>query len=299
MLMQRPGDLRPSSYGWRFIDLAGLGVNSARSYVTAAALIILFPLVAAVLLGLVVGIGAAVRHDPTDAITPIVAVIEQYGPILIAGLAVLHCTTAIHRRPWQSLIAPDLRIDWRRVAIGLGAELTILAGQLGLVHVLIDLPWTFSITAALPILVAGLLLIPLQAASEEVLFRGYLTQALGQLVRSRIAIAVVVGLIFGSLHLNTYGPLTAPYFLVVSLIFSLVSLRDDRLELAIGGHAAMNLFAFTMASSISIEPGLIGRAPTAMPFNWAAIVVVTVNGALFYGITRLLVRLVCEPRPPR
>jgi membrane protease YdiL (CAAX protease family) len=296
--MQRSG-LRPSSYGWRFIDLAGLGINTARSYITAAALIILFPLLSAVLLGLVVGIGAAVRHDPTDAITPIAAMIEQYGPIVIAGLAVLHCTAAIHRRPWQSLIAPNLRIDWRRVAIGLGAELAILSGQLGLVHALIDLPWTFSVTAALPILAVGLLLVPLQAASEELLFRGYLTQALGQLVRSRIAIAVAVGIVFGSLHLNTYGPLTVLYFLVVSLIFSLVSLRDDRLELAIGGHAAMNLFAFTMANSLSIGPGLIGAAPTAMPFNWAAILVVIVNGALFYGLTRLLVGLICEGQPMR
>ena len=280
-------------HGWVFIDLAALGVNTWRSYAVAAAIIILSPLAVAVLIGLVAGVGAAVRHNPPGAMTPIGVAIEQYVPIIVAGAAVLHCTARIHRRPWQSLIAPDLHLDWRRLAIGGGVELAILGAQLGLVHALVGWPWGFSAMAALPVLLLGLLLVPLQAASEELLFRGYLTQALGRLGRSRIAIAV--GLAFGALHLNAYGPLTVPYFVVVSLIFSLVTLRDERLELAIGGHAAMNLFAFTTASTISVEPGLIGAGQSGVPFNWAAIVVLVINGALFYGLTRLLVRLFCRP----
>jgi membrane protease YdiL (CAAX protease family) len=282
-------------YGWRFIDLAEPGVNTASSYAVAAAIIVLCPLAAAVLLGLAVGVGAAVKHDPPDAIAPLAAVIEQYGPIIIAGAAVLYGTVRIHRRQWRSLVAPDRRIDWRRLAIGLGAELAILAAQLGLIHALVGWKWSYSLAAALPLLAVGWLLVPLQAASEEILFRGYLTQALGRFARSRVAIALLVGLVFGLLHLNAYGPLTVPYFLGVSLIFSLVSLRDNRLELAIGGHAAMNLFAFTAANAMIVEPGLLGAGQAAVPFNWAAIVVLLVNGALFYGLTRLLVRLFCRP----
>lgn len=281
-------------HGWGFIELAGLGVNTASSYAAAAAIIVLCPLAAAVLLGLAVGVGAAVKHDPPGAIAPVAAVIEQYGPIIVAGAAVLYAAARIHRRPWRSLVAPDLRIDWRRLAIGLGAELAILAAQLGLIHALVGWPWSYSLGAALPLLAVGLVLVPLQAASEEILFRGYLTQALGRVVQSRVAITLVVGVAFGSLHLNAYGPLTVPYFLVVSLIFSLVSLRDDRLELAIGGHAAMNLFAFATANAMVVEPGLIGAGQAAVPFNWAAIVVLAVNGALFYGLTRLLARLFCR-----
>ena len=106
---------------------------------------------------------------------------------------------------------------------------------------------------------------------------------------------------FGGLHLNAYGPLTVPYFLGLSLIFSLVSLRDDRLELVVGGHAAMNLFAFVVASSMlgpetlgRAGQGMIGATQAAMPFNAAAIAVLIVNGALFYGLTRVLVRLLAR-----
>jgi hypothetical protein len=96
------------------------------------------------------------------------------------------------------------------------------------------------------------------------------------------------------LHLNTYGPVTLPYFAVVSLLYSLVSLRDGRLELAIGGHMAMNLFAVWLANAMSGEPGTPHAAVT---LTWAMMAILLVHGALFYGITRLLVRRFCSRRP--
>jgi len=298
MGMSDPEQRRLRPYGWQFIGLAGLGVNTAGSYAAAAAIIIVAPLLTAVLLGLAVGISAAVKHDPPGTINPVMAAVEQYVPIILAGAAVLYSVARIHRRPWQSLVAPNLRIDRRRLAIGFGVELAILAGQLAILRVAFGWTWAFSLRPVLPLIAAGLLLVPLQAASEEILFRAYLTQALGRIVRSRIAIALAVALVFGLLHLNAYGPLTVPYFFVVSLIFSLVSLRDDRLELAIGGHSAMNLVAFTLAASVPVEPGQIGIVETTVTFNGAAIAILILNGALFYGLTRLFVGLLCDRSPP-
>src|SRR6266851_699951 len=287
---------RPS--GWQFIDLAELGSNTGRSYVAALLRIILYPLAAAVLLGLAVALGTVVFHPQPGSLDPIVGILIQYGLIVVAGFAVLRSVERSHRRPWRSLVAPDLRLDWRRLAIGGGVQCAILGGELALVHALTGWPWRFSISVGLPLIVLAVLLIPLQAASEEILFRGYLTQALGRIVRSRVLIATTVGLDFGLLHLNTYGPLTLPYFLLLSLIFSLVSLRDERLELAIGGHGAMNLFAFGVANAALVEPAAVGAGDGGMPFNWAAIVALVLNGALFYGITRLLVRVFCRPPSP-
>ena len=284
--------------GWRFIDLAGLGINTVRSYVAALLWIVLCPLAVAVVLGAAAGISGVIKQRPQDVLAPATAILEQYGPIVVAGAAVLYGVARFHQRPWQSLIGPDLRLGASRLAIGFGVEVIILGGQLALVLALTGWPWMFSVPEPLGVFVLALLLIPLQAASEELLFRGYLTQTLGRIVRSRLAIALSVALVFGGLHLNTYGPLTVPYFFVLSLIFSLVSLCDERLELAIGGHAAMNLFAFLVASAMLgpeiLGQGTIGASQAAMPFNAAAIAVLIVNGALFYGLTRLLVRLVAR-----
>jgi len=282
--------------GWRFIDLAELGINTAGSYGATLLRIVLYPLAAAFLLGLAVVLNTVVLHRPPGAMDPILGILAQYGLIVVAGAAILRSVVHSHRRPWRSLVAADLRFDWRRLAIGGGVQLAILVGQLALVHALTGSPWRFSLSAGLPLFALAVLLIPLQSASEEILFRGYLTQALGRIVRSRVLIAATVGLVFGGLHLNTHGPLTVPYYLVLSLIFSLVSLRDERLELTIGGHSAMNLFAVAAANSGLVGAAIGGAEQGAMPFNWAAIVVLIVNSVIFYGLTRLLVRVFCKPR---
>ena len=287
--------MRGSGRGWAFIDLADLGRNSARGYAAVAARIVVYPLAVATLLGLLVAAATLIGRPP-DWLDPLVGIVTRYGLIIVAGAAVLRGVVRSHRRPWRSLIGADSRIDMRRLAIGAAVELLILGGQLALVHAMTGWPWRFVLPDALPLVLFALALLPLQAASEEILFRGYLTQALGRLVRSRGVIALVVGLAFGALHLNAYGPLTVPYFLVLSLVFSLVSLRDGRLELAIGGHAAMNFFAVATAGFSPLAPAIIGLDRGAIAFNWAAIVVLVVNGALFYAMTRLLVLLVCERR---
>ncbi|MGC2414414.1 MAG: CPBP family intramembrane glutamic endopeptidase [Stellaceae bacterium] len=284
--------------GWQFIDLAELGSNTVGSYAAALLRIILYPLAAALALGLAAGIDTIVNHRPPGSIDPIVGILVQYGLIIVVGLAVLRGVVRSHLRPWRSLVAADLSLDWRRLAIGSGVQLGIFVGELALVHALTGWPWRFSLSGGLPLFVFALCLIPLQAASEEILFRGYLTQALGRIVRSRVLIAAIVGLVFGVLHLNAHGPLTVPYFFVLSLVFSLVSLRDERLELVIGGHAAMNLFAFAAANSGLVGAAIGGIGQGAALFTWAAIAAMMVNGALFYAITRLLVRVFCTPRSP-
>ena len=284
----------PQLAGRQFIGLFGLGSNTGRSYAATLLRIVLYPLAAAIILALALFnlSGPSGGHTPLDAVF---GILMQFGLIVAAGAAVLRGVVQSHRRPWQSLVAPDLRIDWRRLTIGLGVQLAILGGEFGAVAVLAGLPLRAALPAAPPAALLALILIPLQSASEEVLFRGYLTQAVGRLVRSRVLIALVVALVFGGLHLTSHGPLTIPYFAVFSLVLSAVSLRDDRLELAIGGHTGVNLFGFGAGGLLSVGPAAIGLGSDAGTFNWVSIVALTANGALFYGLTRLLVRVLCRP----
>jgi membrane protease YdiL (CAAX protease family) len=288
-------ELAAPQYGWQFIDLAGLGVNTGRSYAAALLRIVLYPLAAAVVLALALFNlpNRSGGHTPLDAVF---GILGQFGLIVAAGAAVLRGVVRSHRRPWRSLVTSDLAIDWRRLAIGLGVQLAILAGEFVAVAALTGLALHARLPAVLPVVLLALFLIPLQSASEEVLFRGYLTQAAGRLVRSRALIALIVALLFGVLHLNIHGSLTMLYFAVFSLILSAVSLRDDRLELAIGGHTGVNLFGFAAGGLLQVAPAAIGLDSGAMAFNWVSIAVLVVNGGLFYGLTRLLVRVFCKPR---
>ena len=65
-------------------------------------------------------------------------------------------------------------------------------------------------------------------------------------------------------------------------------------ELAIGGHAAMNLFAVWLSNAMSGESGT-AHAPVTL--TWAMLAILLVHAALFYALTRVLVRRFCGRRP--
>lgn len=279
--MQRAGR------GWKFIDLAELGANTRRSYIVSALCIVFLPLGFLALCGSAIAGVAFVTHRPPLKLFsrehPFAELTIELGTVIVLGIATIWSVVRTHRRPWCSLVSFDLTMDWGRLAIGAGVDVALTVGVL---HPLgfVDVTPDFAVAASVPILLLGLVLIPLQAASEEILFRGYLTQTLGRLVRHQSVIAIVVGLVFGLLHGNQYGPWTIPYMLLVSLIYTVVSLRDGRIELAIGSHAANNLLSF----------GTTGLASNS-ELTWTEVALVPVYGVAFYGLTRLLVRL-CRRR---
>ncbi len=278
-------------FGWAFIDLAALGRNTWRSYIaTLLRIVLLPPLFAVLAIGvLFLAGGGSLLHG---AAMPAAAIAVAVGAVIVAGLGLAWGVARSHRRPWMSLISPDLRLDWRRLAIGGGVEGLLLGLVVTLGHLVGGQPWPSGSGLARPGLAVVMLLVPFQAASEEMLFRGYLTQALGRLLRWRAAIVVVVGVLFGLMHFNAYGALTLPYLMGLSLIFSLVSLRDERLELVIGAHTVNNWVALGAVDLFATE----GHA---MRLEWPAIAMLILNGAMFYAGTRLLVRRFCEPRAMR
>ena len=287
--LPRAGAAR-AGYGWTFISLASLGRNTVWSYVATLLRIVLVP-PAFLVLGMVALVAAGGTGWLRGSAMPAVAALAV-AAVIAAGLALVWGVVRSHRRPWMSLISPDLRLDWRRLAIGAAVEMLLLGLTIALGHWLAGQPWPSGSSMTLPALAAILLLIPFQSASEEMLFRGYLTQALGRRSRHRIVIVTVVGVVFGALHFNAYGALTLPYLFVLSLIFSLVSLRDERLELVIGAHTANNWFAFSAFD-------LFGKSGQMARLEWPALALLIVNGALFYAATRLLVERLCRPLPAR
>ena len=276
--------------GWAFIDLAGLGVNTVRSYVVTLLRILVLPVGFVVLAFAALYAAAASRLLPPSG-EPAAVIATGFATVVVLGLVLAWSVARAHRRPWMSLVSTDLALDPRRLAIGVGVEGALLLIIVSVAHLVIGnraaAPGGAALT--LPAAAVAIALTPLQAASEEMLFRGYLTQGLGRLVRSRVAIAVIVGILFGAAHFNAYGPLTMPYLFILSLIYSLVSLRDERLELTIGAHTATNWFAMAAGYAAGINP-------TAAHVRWSMIAVLLLNGALFYALTRLFVRLFCERR---
>jgi membrane protease YdiL (CAAX protease family) len=277
--------------GWRFIDLAELGVNTGRSYAVTLLCVVLSPLVFLVVVFIAINLAAAARWLSSDA-EHIAVIGAAFVSVLVAGGVLAWSVAHIHQRPWMSLVSTEFTLDWRRLAIGAGVEGILLLTAVYVGHLVTGQPWRVGSAMSPASLAFLMLLVPFQAASEEMLFRGYLTQALGRIFRNRAKIVAAVGLIFGAMHFNAYGLLTLPYLFGLSIIFSLVSLHDERLELAIGGHMAMNWVGVAVGGAFRTSGG-------GIQLHWAAIALLVVHGVLFYGLTRILVRLYCERRSPR
>jgi len=177
----------------------------------------------------------------------------------LAGLVIV--MTFVHRRSLASLVTPYARFDWSRavtgavVWAGLAAVCSVVEALLfpGRYRLTFN-PELFFASAAL-----ALLLTPLQTTTEELLFRGYVMQGLGRLLRQPLALIVISAAIFTLPHaanpeVGDSPWLVLPQYFVIGALLAAVTLKDGRLELAIGIHAANNLFTGIVAN---VEPSVI------------------------------------------
>jgi len=106
----------------------------------------------------------------------------------------------------------------------------------------------FNLFAFIPLFLISVILIPFQTTSEEFLFRGYLTQGFAGWTKSRWLAILIPGLLFGLMH--SFNPevkefgfwVSMSQYMFFGLLFGLVAVLDDGIELTMGMHAANNVF---------------------------------------------------------
>jgi|SRR5262245_4221899 len=232
----------------RYLDLARQGRNEWWRYVLGVATIAFFWMV----LGYV-PLLLLLFVDIDDRLVEYLAVNFSIV-MMLAGLALT--VKVIHRRPLASLITPEAKVDWRR--IGRSALVwCVIAAVISLIeHVLYPDRYYLSFNPGefLVFLALVLVLTPIQTTTEELVFRGYAMQGLGLLTRRPVLVALASSLTFMVLHLlnpevQEHGVLimAANYF-AIGMLLATITLRDGRLELAIGLHAVNNVFLALVAN---------------------------------------------------
>jgi membrane protease YdiL (CAAX protease family) len=169
---------------------------------------------------------------------------------LFAGVALLACNSLIHRRPTRWLFTSFARLRWGRSAWAFIVWMLLLT-ILELVMYTID-PGNYFLKVDfgrwLSLLPFILLLIPLQTTVEELLFRGYLLPRIAGAARSALFGVVLTAGLFALLHMGNpevsqFGvPVMIIYYVLVGLFLGALAIADGGLELAIGIHAATNIY---------------------------------------------------------
>ena len=232
----------------RYLDLALRGRNGWWRYALGALVIAFFWLVLGYLPYLLL-VGAGVNDRMLDYLAINFSIV-----MMLAGLALT--VKLIHRRPLMSLIAPDARVDWHRVRRSAVVWVVIAAGIVAIEHFLYAGRYylSFDPDRFFVFFALVLLLTPIQTTTEELVFRGYALQGIGLLTRRPSLVAVGSSLIFTGPHLLNpevyqHGVLimAANYF-AIGMLLATITLRDGRLELAIGLHAVNNVFLALVAN---------------------------------------------------
>lgn len=155
--------------------------------------------------------------------------------------------TVVHQvKPrWLSSVQP--RIRWRYLLVCLGVALVALNG-VQLLSILLATQWpTFGVQAGFwGFLVVIILTSPLQAAAEEIFFRGYLLQALGSMVAQPWFGVIGSSVLFALLHGTQNWPLFINR-LAFGLLAAILVWRTGGLEAGIAAHVVNNVCAYLIA----------------------------------------------------
>ena len=232
----------------RYLDLALQGRNAWWRYALGVLTIAFFWLVLGYVPYLLL-VGAGLGDQLLEYLAVNFSIL-----MMLAGLVLT--VKLIHRRPLISLVTPEARVSWGRMAQGALVWTAIAAIIVAIEHLLYPERYYLSFDAGRFFLFVALVLVltPIQAATEELVFRAYAMQGLARLTRRPVVLAVVSSLIFTAPHMlnpevHQYGLLlmAANYF-AIGMLLATATLRDGRLELAVGVHAVNNVLLALVAN---------------------------------------------------
>ncbi len=163
----------------------------------------------------------------------------------------------IQKKPLSSIITGFESIRWKRYFFSF-AVWGILITVLTVVSYLIspqDIEIRFNAGNFIVLLFVSIIFIPIQTATEELIFRGYLMQGFALVFKNGIIPLIITSVLFGLMHASNpeakaHGLLIMmPYYIFFGAFLGVLTLLDEGSELAMGIHCANNLLSSLLVCS--------------------------------------------------
>ncbi len=191
-------------------------------------------------------------------------------PMVFSLITTVLLLKPLHKRTFSEVVNGTKKIRWDRFFYAAGIW-TILM----LIYLIIDYSLDpsnfvlqFNLTEFIFLVIISFLFIPLQTTYEELVFRGYLGQAIGAWTKNRWLVIIIPSILFALMHsanpeVKEFGFWAVmPQYLIFGLIFGLLMVLSDGIELSMGVHAANNIFYslfVTNASSVLQTPAVFNQ----------------------------------------
>ncbi|MDF2448789.1 MAG: family intrarane metalloprotease protein [Bacteroidota bacterium] len=163
----------------------------------------------------------------------------------------------VQQKSLRSIITGFERIRWSRYFFSFflwGTLIVLLTVGTYLVSPQ-DIELRFNAGPFFTLVFVALIFIPIQTATEELIFRGYLMQGLALLFKNGIIPLIITSILFGLMHASNpeakaHGlMIMMPYYIFFGAFLAVLTLLDEGSELALGIHCANNLFSSLLVTS--------------------------------------------------
>ena len=245
-----------------FIDKAKDGNNSFSSYLLGIALIISVYLLGSYFLILDLQWNFGIESFDGISQKEIVRILGNNRflawlivPFLFVALFLVIHTKFVHKRTVLSIFSGRENFDWKRVLFSFSLLFSVLSLFLFIQYLSSDsLIFQFDLQKFIPLFFIAIFLLPIQTSCEELLFRSYILQGIKMRTKKNSIAVLISGLMFGAIHIGNpeiakIGYHIIVYYMLVGVFLALISLFDNGIELALGYHAANNVFAALMITN--------------------------------------------------
>lgn len=245
-----------------FIDKAKDGNNSFSSYLLGIALIISVYLLGSYFLILDLQWNFGIESFDGVSQKEIVRILGNNRflawlivPFLFVALFLVIHTKFVHKRTVLSIFSGRENFDWKRVLFSFSLLFLVLSLFLFIQYLSSDsLIFQFDLQKFIPLFFIAIFLLPIQTSCEELLFRSYILQGIKLRTKKNSIAVLISGIMFGAIHIGNpeiakIGYHIIVYYMLVGVFLALISLFDNGIELALGYHAANNVFAALMITN--------------------------------------------------
>jgi membrane protease YdiL (CAAX protease family) len=169
---------------------------------------------------------------------------------MVALLTLFLCVRYVHKKKFISIVTSRNKVDWNRIfyAFVLWGIISVVAIFVGMYLSPEDYTWNFKPVPFFTLVFVSFVFLPFQTSSEELIFRGYLMQGFGTLVKNRWFPLIITSVIFGLMHgmnpeVEKLGYILMVFYIGTGLFYGITTLMDEGTELALGLHASNNIIA--------------------------------------------------------
>lgn len=171
-------------------------------------------------------------------------------------LGIILVVKYLHKLRLIDIITSREKVDWKRIffAFSVWGLFTFCSTVAFYYASPENFVFNFRPVPFLILFIIAMIMLPIQTSTEEFIFRGYLMQGIGLLVKNRWVPLVITSSLFGLMHImnpevEKMGYIIMVYYIGTGFFLGIITLMDDGMELALGFHAANNLITALLVTS--------------------------------------------------